>query len=34
MAIQTDYLKAQMETMQSQGRELGETVQKVSFVKP
>ena len=34
MAIQTDYLKAQMETLQSQGRELGETAQKVSFNKP
>ena len=33
MAIQTEYLKAQMETVQAQSRELGESMQKVSFVK-
>jgi phasin len=33
MALQTEYLKSQMETVQSQAREMGETVQKVATIK-
>jgi hypothetical protein len=33
MALQTEYLKAQMANIQAQTKELGETIQKVSGIK-